>query len=90
MIRRLNDARNRDSIDFARNVKVDLGGVDMEGFFRSVVNAEEDRDGDNNDDDDNDDDNDGDDDKEKESYLSYSRRAKFGTAASVSGSLMVS
>ena len=48
-----------------------------------VVDAEEDRDGDN-DDDDNDD---GNDEKEKESYLSYARRAKFGTAASVSGSL---
>ena len=55
----------------------------MEGFFRSVVDAEEDRDGDNDDNDDGD----GDNDKENESYLSYARRTKFGTAASISGSL---
>ena len=55
----------------------------MEGFFRSVVDAEDDGDGDNNDDDENDDG----DDKEKGSYISYTRRAKFSTTLSVSGSL---
>ena len=33
MIRRLNEARKRYGIDFAVNSKVDLGGVDTEGFF---------------------------------------------------------
>ena len=51
MIRMPDEARNRDGIYFAVNAKVDLGGVDMEGFFRSVVNAEEDGDGDNDDND---------------------------------------
>ena len=81
MIMRLDEARKRGGIDFGGNAKVDLGGMVMEGFFRSVVDAEEDGDEDNDDDDD------GDDDKEKESYLSYARRAKFDTVASVSGSL---
>ena len=45
-----------------------------------VLDVEEDRDGENNDDDGGD----GNNDKEKESYLSYARRHKFGTAASVS------
>ena len=54
MLRRLDEARKRDGIDFAGNANVDMGGMDMEGFFLSVVDAEEDRDGDNNDDDDND------------------------------------
>ena len=82
MIRSPNEARKRDGIDFSRNAKVDLGGMDMKGFFRSVVDAEEDGDGDNDDDED-----DNDNDKEKYSYLSYPRRAKFGTASPVSGLL---
>ena len=81
MIRRLDEARKRDGIDFDGNAKVDLGGVDMKGFFQSVVDAEEDGD------EDNDDNNDGDDDKEKESYLFYVRRDKFGTTSSLSGLL---
>ena len=51
MIRRLDESRKRDGIDFAGNAKVNLGGVDMEGFFRSVVELEEDGDGDNDDND---------------------------------------
>ena len=66
MIRRIDEARKSDGIDFSGNSKVDLGGVDMEGFFQLVVYAEEGGDGDNN----NDDDNDGDYEKEKEYYLS--------------------
>ena len=82
MIRRLDEARKRDGIDFAGNFKVDLGRMDMEVFFQSVVDTEEYGDGKNNYDDDN-----GDYDKEKDSYLSYARRAEFSSTASVSGLL---
>ena len=61
MIRRLDEARKREGIDFSGNAKVNLGGVYMEGFFLLVVDSEEDGNGDN----DNDNNGDGDDDKEK-------------------------
>ena len=60
MIRRIDKARKRDGIDFSGNAKINLGEMDMEGFFLSLVDAEEDRDGDNYDDNDN-----GDNDKER-------------------------